>query len=393
MLYICTWNQLRLVREWLAEARDCNWSRYDQSLRERTWEVSGTICNTKTPCEDVFGDAMDKGKRGNKNGKISDWRLYWTMCNSEHAKNLPSVSQPNLALVEPPTKADSNLVFDVYSTEPNADLRLDKLKGPTTWKPAGPAANWRSAAATALLLWIKEHHDQYDVLCNVWLTKLLGEYQVYEDIATSTFLFSLGAWGKWAALALKMECRTTQWGTFFVFARDENGGLLLEWRYVVEEVSLSEEGPPKFSCGYYGVPTCVVPPSRLPPTLCKSGVVWMKDGEKEPLLVFALKHGTHLIKDELRKLTEALGGYLERGKKIILKPGPLCFLTLFLKTSHLMSAMNFLLSSLRTGEKLLRLKIPGCWLLFNHWTRITANSLKTWRKEPSMQWTLRNKRQ
>ena len=85
MLYICTWNQLRLVREWLAEARDCNWSRYDQSLRERTWEVSGTICNTKTPCEDVFGDAMDKGKRGNKNGKISDWRLYWTMCNSEHA--------------------------------------------------------------------------------------------------------------------------------------------------------------------------------------------------------------------------------------------------------------------------------------------------------------------
>ena len=246
MLYICAWDQLRLVREWLAEARDCNWSRYDQSLRERTWEVSGTICNTKTPCEDVFGDAMDKGKRGNKNGKISDWRLYWTMCNSEHAKNLPSVSQPNLALVGPPMqKADSNLVFDVYSTEPNADLRLDKLKGPTTWKPAGPAANWRSAAATALLLWIKEHHDQYDVLCNVWLTKLLGEYQVYEDIATSTFLFSLGAWGKWAALALKMECRTTQWGTFFVFARDENGGLLLEWRYVVEEVSLSEEGPPK----------------------------------------------------------------------------------------------------------------------------------------------------
>ena len=144
MLYICTWNQLRLVREWLAEARDCNWSRYDQSLRERTWEVSGTICNTKTPCEDVFGDAMDKGKRGNKNCQITDYRLYWSMCNSEHAKNLPSVSRPNLALEPTPsgkTNRDSNTMFDVSSTEPNADLRLDKLMRATTWKPAGPHGN------------------------------------------------------------------------------------------------------------------------------------------------------------------------------------------------------------------------------------------------------------
>ena len=159
--------------------------------------MSGTICSTKIPCEDVFGDAMDKGKRANKNCRIKNWSLYYTMCNSEHARNLPSVPRPDLSLAN---GAESDVlptsIFDVTASEPHVDICLDKLKGTTTWKPAGPAANWRSTAATALILWIEAHDYQYDVLCHVWQTKLLGEYQVYEHIATSASFFQLRGMGQ-----------------------------------------------------------------------------------------------------------------------------------------------------------------------------------------------------
>ena len=152
------WNNLRLAREWLAQGRDCKWDLADRALRQRTWEMSATIQNTKTTCEDVFCDLQDEAARMGKHGKLQDWHLYYTVAHGSHASELPSLQVPEDKWSDNLPDADktlSNMIFDATASDVHKSVQLQKLDGATRWKPAGPAANYRSAAATALLVHCK----------------------------------------------------------------------------------------------------------------------------------------------------------------------------------------------------------------------------------------------
>jgi len=150
-------------------------------------------------------------------------------------------------------------------------LRAGVARAAVPWKPAGPAAMLRMAAATEYL--VVEAESQWNNAGAAWAGTLLGKMGIFVDTKCKKYFVSFG-FQKWVALACPVSCKECDGATFFV----------LEHVEVVSVVnhSCTEESP------FRGVPVELVGPNRCPKTLMSAGIVWRQISEPLPLVQYVI---------------------------------------------------------------------------------------------------------
>jgi len=307
----------RTVLELGGRCDNIGWDWHDAEFREAVWSLNGTILNTKTVNEDPFGYIRDMG-RASKNSKLNlhvCYRALSLMPQLVHGRTEDQMIGELGHYSSPKGHAFGHYTMDaaafhakrvatirdmkgaIYSSNCRQlpkDLDLDPLHAPNPakaakpFKPGGPLADMREAAAVALLR--LDFNNRFSNVGQAWCGCMMGKGLIFRNTSGEHYM-SLGfhkwAWLGWKATRIEVNgvaCFTIANATGEVeHLVNLHWGELSEWR---------------------GIPVAILSPKTLPPDV---GVGWIEDGKEENVLRFAVQNAVLLQLPVLRKLKDCLG--------------------------------------------------------------------------------------
>ena len=249
----------------------------------------GGISDTKRVLEDVFA-ALKHAAARNKNSKLSRPHAYF----EAHTCKVLSPSQdendqthePAQTLVvsgaswQAPLLVPVSRMGDGMYMTPNAHkpngldievLRAGVARAAVPWKPAGPAALLRMAAASEYLM--LEAVSQWRDAAAAWAGVLLGKLGVFLGIGRKQYFVSLG-FHTWMTLACPLDALECDDGVFLYFRHAE--------AYSVVNHSCTEDSK------FRGVAVELVSRSTCPRELTSAGIVWRVVSPPMPLVEYAI---------------------------------------------------------------------------------------------------------
>lgn len=168
----------------------------------------------------------------------------------------------------------SSSMFEVGGSDVSSTLDLSGLvNGDACFKPAGPASDWRSCAATELLTCSSS--VGFAGLENAWLSCLLQSLTpvIFQHMATDLIFWSLGSKGHYGALAWTLTRVEVQGKVVYT---PSNGTTF--WAFVDAPLTPSDH-----SAGYMAAPA--------KPVWVGTEIALQKTGKPEPLLKAVLRAG------------------------------------------------------------------------------------------------------
>lgn len=156
-------------REFVAELQSCGWDRHDESVAYVAWGLFARVSNTKRFQEDVFNNLRRKEEEHARNKRMNRWSKYYhayrsprlpsdsTVESDDDIKMMTVKESDWFCELPAPLHRTGDGIFVAIGHKPKAPVNIADLaamarKGNPAWKVSGPQANWRSAAATRLLV-------------------------------------------------------------------------------------------------------------------------------------------------------------------------------------------------------------------------------------------------
>ena len=170
-------HQLQLVREIMIMGNHCGWDETNTQLRELSWILNGAPSNTKFTLEDIFNHLRDVSGRQSKSKYMSSWTTFFYMTTAAILQTLkvPQLITSASTFLHP--KKWREVAAEFTTKRKGAEFRpkthlasslhlpeLGTLK--RSWRPAGPAANFRSSSAMAYLE--REHQNGFANIDRIW---------------------------------------------------------------------------------------------------------------------------------------------------------------------------------------------------------------------------------
>lgn len=158
------------VKEIIVLLQRCNWDLANPQVRHQVWGYVGVLANTKMPNENIFNTLRDI-RRASKNKRVNRHRA-WRVANTSNFLDVigPEIADDcykfrHLSLpqgdweIPLETSADSTKtgIFTIagHKIDPALDAKVllegCRTKETQPWQPAGPSADHKSSAASALL--------------------------------------------------------------------------------------------------------------------------------------------------------------------------------------------------------------------------------------------------
>ena len=314
-----------LVHESMAICARNNWQASAADVKGMAYEQWAGISDTKRVLEDVFAVLKTEAQR-NKNLKMSRPRSFFEAAcakilhPSPTADGGPDQDVPGSVrltqedwispLVLPLDKMGEG-IFSTNSGHAVSGIDLTPLKKSSAdnvapWRPAGPDALQRMAAASVYLL-LEAARDWADA-GSAWCGVVFAIFGMFTNKEDGSCFISLG-FCKWVALALPVVRTPKIHGTHYFHLHSET------WKPVfavanhdVTDASL-----------YQGVPVEIVSPQQVPASLATAGVVWRQVADAMSLVPYAILSRCHWTVKELQAICRAHGisvQPLRRGKSV-----------------------------------------------------------------------------
>ena len=168
----------QINREVVGELQLARWDADDESVKYLLWGLFARPSNTKQLNEDIFNHLRFAESRHQKNKKMNRWTKYWETVNAPTLQEQKSSHVQTVKLSDRDwncplpwanaVERTNEGIFVASGHTPQEPIKITDVIGRNSikLKPAGPQANWRSAAATALL----QHgaSDGWSNIHNAW---------------------------------------------------------------------------------------------------------------------------------------------------------------------------------------------------------------------------------
>ena len=152
------------------------------------------------------------------------------------------------------------------------DFQKGVARAAVPWKPAGPAAMQRMAAASYYLM--AEAQTAWAHADYAWAGALLARFGVYRDKRDGSYFVSLGV-VSWVAMVLPLVC-------------EDIGGIVhLHFLEQAKVRPVANHSVTDASC-FEGVPVESIAPWQCPPQLVNVGIVWRQICALMPLVPYAV---------------------------------------------------------------------------------------------------------
>ena len=292
------WLSSPLVHESMQVCQANDWDCRQCEVKQMAWEQWAALSDTKRVLEDVFASLKHEASR-NKNMKMSRPHSYFAAATSSalspssFGKSKVDVSgfsgEPdfptNLALQpgdwQMPLAVPLHEMGEGMYVTPNnhkpagLDLKVFQqgvARAAVPWKPAGPVAMQRMAAASCYLM--DESSQQWQLADSAWAGILLTTFGIFKDKRSDEYFISLG-FNSWMALMLPLECD----------AKDGTNCFYLKPGCRVKRLSnhdVTNASP------FQGIPVEELSPHQCPQHLAQVGIAWQQIHPPMDLVPYAI---------------------------------------------------------------------------------------------------------
>jgi len=307
-----------LVRKLALIAMRGNWSIYDETTQRALRDLFAGISQTKTHNEDVFNTLRDH-QRKTKNKTCSLHRAYHTFHSCRLLQTEPEAGvnesesteplHPDRAVHLPLQDDDTNAIvgeswkgeFNFRSASHQVDSRVKikeqlRQRKDVDWQPAGMTTLKRMTAASAYLVgWESENWKKAG---RAWCCCVMKEHLVFHNTVLDTYVLSMGP-AKWGFLAQPLKVLEDRHGDRY-FVLDPKGDMQIYFNHNIQDTERTI---------WRGIPCEEVHSDGLTNRdMFKQGYSFllMQVGVSEWIVRFSVRHGVHLVKDELHPLCTAL---------------------------------------------------------------------------------------
>ena len=294
----------QLVRELIAVSQKADWNPDDKEIQSICARVFAVTGNTLYVAEDVFNHLRDL-ERQSKNTQAARFASYHAACHApilgtygmRMTKPLPADWGQDLEL---PPKLVNESIFLPGSHVSDERLKLRDLQRgrhkESQWRAAGSASNARSVASSFALRVCDA--KGFRLANAAWAGCLLKQVGLgFMERGSDKIFISLG-FESCAACGWQLTPIATETPGVECFTLDgcqENPQFLLNFSTLPERSD------------YLGVPLQVLVPGCQPRGGLFRGLVFKKAGPAESLLRFAVREGTQLLVEDMKKICLAHG--------------------------------------------------------------------------------------